>query len=352
VRVQRAFSLGWQTAQLYHYPVPLETLEPVPLTDELPGLSSFSDTRRYALLARTIAAGFTRLAVAPDPVQPPPSVAATLDALNKPGHTSQEVRQAALDLHVRLLEALNVADYRLGKAYGLGRALCEITSIPMITAHASKTTVLADLFRPERLLTITRWLAALKTDLPDHASYAVSRSLQAWSGQHQRLAKADLPATLTALGVQGRVWRVLLSGEKAAVDLLSAGDYVDAAEALLGRSRRLVTNVIRHFWWAIVGMLIVVAAVIVTVSLSGAFSSAGKLTTALLTLLAGLGVSVKGLSAAAGKIASKLEAPLWQSELDESVALAAVRLPHDRTVPRRHGDTVGLLRPPQRPANA
>ncbi|MCW2494039.1 MAG: hypothetical protein JWN47_3403 [Frankiales bacterium] len=348
-RVQKAFSLGWQIAQLYHYPVPLETLEPQPSAERLPGLSSLSDARRYALLARTIGAGFLSLAIPADPGAPPPSVTGTLQALNKDGHTAAEVRQAALDLHVALLEALNVADYRLGKAYGLGHALCETATLPMIMTQAGQTAQTQKVLDASGVLTITRWLAALKTDLPDHASYAVSRSVQTWRTQWPTLTNENPEAALTALVVQGRVWRVLLSGEKAAIDMLSAGDYIRAAEAMLGRAGRLTTQVIRHFWWAILAVLLTVTAVIVLISTTGAFTRSGKLTADLLTVLAGLGISVKSLTSVGGKIAIKLETPLWQSELDESVAVAAMRLPHGTQATRRHGDDVGKLRPAAEP---
>ncbi|QDP95645.1 hypothetical protein FOE78_06750 [Microlunatus elymi] len=343
-RVQRAFTIGWQVAQLFAYPVPLEPLEPHPLDGELPGLDQLSAARRYRLLARTIAAAYETLSVPQDPVGPAPSVDATIAALNRAGHTADEVREAVLALHVQLLEALNAADFRLGKAYGMGRLLSETTTLvgaggPDRPDPAGQQRALEALFASDRLLVLKRWLSALKSDLPDHTAYAVSRSLEAWQGQH----RADPDTARAALRSQGHIWRTLLSGEKAAVDLLSAGDYVAASRAMLHRMARLGAVLVRTFWWGILIVVAALAATIVGVSVSGNLTGVTKAITNLLASLVALGVTVKGLSMAAAKVAAKLEVPLWQSELDEAVAVASTRIPSGATLARRSGGTVGKL---------
>ena len=45
------------------------------------------------------------------------------------------IRKAILNLHVALLIQLTAADYRLGKAYGLGRALADTCA----SAHGDET---------------------------------------------------------------------------------------------------------------------------------------------------------------------------------------------------------------------
>jgi hypothetical protein len=45
------------------------------------------------------------------------------------------------------------------------------------------------------------------------------------------------------------------------------------------------------------------------------------------TLAAALGITAKSPTCAVGGRAAKLEAPLWASDIDESVAIAAARLP-------------------------
>ena len=50
-----------------------------------------------------------------------------LDAADRERETTLN---AIFTLHCRLLEALYVTDFRLGKAYGLGRALAETSLVP------------------------------------------------------------------------------------------------------------------------------------------------------------------------------------------------------------------------------
>src|SRR5258708_39127317 len=98
-----------------------------------------------------------------------------------------------------------------------------------------------------RLTTIKDWLVDLKTLLPNHTAYAVSRGLhdwQEWAGGNR--AAGDWAAARSAIRVQGRIWRELLTGEKAARDILDLSDYFAAG-------RRAAMRVIARFWWAIAG---------------------------------------------------------------------------------------------------
>ena len=112
------------------------------------------------------------------------------------------------------------------------------------------------MFEAGRLITIKDWLADLKTLLPGHTAYAVSRSLHDW----QRWVAAapdtaDWAAARSAVRVQGRLWRELLTGEKAARDILSLSDYLAAA-------RRGTMELIWRFWWVIAAAAILTGGVI------------------------------------------------------------------------------------------
>src|ERR1019366_103338 len=50
--------------------------------------------------------------------------------LTDPGRNREATLDAIFTLHCRLLEALTVEDFRLGKAYGLGRAMAETAILP------------------------------------------------------------------------------------------------------------------------------------------------------------------------------------------------------------------------------
>lgn len=345
MRVWRAFALGWHVAQLYHAAVPRDPEQAEVPESRLVGLSGLSRGSRYRLQLRMIEAdiqstGLKALAGAELPSTRP--IEQTLvTAGNSGGRLTGEIYQ----LHIALLQALTVADFRLGKSYGLGRALAETALVPMASPADQREQALVELLGPGRVLELTQWLSALKSELPDHAAYATHRTLETWSALHPELLRADLPATVAALNVQGRVWRSLLSGEKAAVDLLNEGDYLKAAEALVVRSGRLLSNFFRHFWWALLSGLVVLGLVVWWIYATH-MSGDGKVAASIATAAAGLGLSVKSASGALAKAAARLEDPLWQSELDESIAIAATRLPGKATQPkRRTGDQVGELRP-------
>ena len=72
---------------------------------------------------------------------------------------------------------LTAADFRLGKAYGLGRALAETT----LVTDAKNPQTFERVFARYRLANLLSWLADLKSVFPPHAAEAVRGSLQAWA---------------------------------------------------------------------------------------------------------------------------------------------------------------------------
>jgi hypothetical protein len=346
-RVRRAFALGWHVAQLYHAAVPRNPEQAEVPESRLVGLSGLNPASRYRLQLRMVEADIRATGLTAVADADLPSTLPIEQALVAPGHSSDQVRAGIYQLHVALLEALTVADFRLGKSYGLGRALAETALVPMSSPPDQRDAALSELLKPGRILELTRWLSALKSELPDHAAYATNRTLETWCGQHPDVLRADMPATVAALNAQGRVWRALLSGEKAAVDMLNEGDYLKAAEALVVRSGRLLASFFRHFWWAVLSTLVIVGLVIWWIYATH-LTSGSKVAASIATVAAGLGLNVKGASGALAKAATRLEGPLWQSELDESIAIAATRLPGKAAEPeRRSGNRVGELRPSQ-----
>ena len=111
----------------------------------------------------------------------------------------------------------------LGKAYGLGRAIAETAMLP---ANAITDEQRAGQFRcmfdAGRMITIKDWLADLKTLLPDHTAYAVSRSLHDWQGWVAGAPDtADWAGARSAIRVQGGsatpgwLWQTELDGSVA-----------------------------------------------------------------------------------------------------------------------------------------
>jgi hypothetical protein len=143
-------------------------------------------------------------------------------------------------MHIDLSVHLTAADYRLGKAYGLGRALADTCAAARGNDDERRRALVHHL-EQHRALVIVAWLDDLKTALPAHAGQGVADSLQLWerwaTGAGLRAldpaAVNDITRTLHRCGQR---WRAILSGEKNAKDLLQLGDYVAAARGTLGRA--------------------------------------------------------------------------------------------------------------------
>jgi hypothetical protein len=187
-RVSAAVALGWQVAKLYHSPV-----RKGPVTDplqngRLPGFSGFSAATHSDWLGEQIAMTAARLVAAP----PQPlldAVDLVLECLKTENRDRDATLGAVFTLHCRLLEALTVTDFRLGKAYGLGRALAETTLVPAVPADGAEGKF-RELLGAGRVSTVKDWLVELKTMLPDHAAYAVSRGLDDWRAWAARSSRS------------------------------------------------------------------------------------------------------------------------------------------------------------------
>jgi hypothetical protein len=334
-----AVALAWQVAQLYHSPVHRGPATDPPRGEQLPGRSEFPGASQSTWLAEQIQAQAWGL------LKTLPSV--VLDALSDvtrfladPGRSRDATLDAVFTLHCRLLEALTVADFRLGKAYGLGRAMAETAFMP---ADAATDEQRAQQFRKMldsgRLITIKDWLTDLKTLLPDHTAYAVSRSLHDWQDWVARTpAAGDWRSARSAIRVQGRIWRELLTGEKAALHILRLSDYLAAG-------RRAATQVITRFWWVIVVAALLIAGVIFAGTHLHNIPSPVRVAGAIAWLAGAAGIAFKGTEALVGPGLTKAEGWLWQSELDGSVAVAATFLPSGAKPSRVGGGSVGELSP-------
>jgi hypothetical protein len=234
-RIGRAVALGWQMAQLFHSPVHRGPVSDPVRDDHLPGRSEFPGASQSTWLGEQIQSQMERLLARP-PLVLMEAMSDVRAALTDPDRRRDATLDAIFTLHCRLLEALTVSDFLLGKAYGLGRAIAETTLLPASAiTDEQRADQFRSMFEAGRLITIKDWLADLKTLLPDHTAYAVSRSLHDWQQWvEQAPATADWAAARTAIRVQGRLWRELLTGEKAARDILSLSDYLAA-----GRRARL-----------------------------------------------------------------------------------------------------------------
>jgi hypothetical protein len=264
-----------------------------------------------------------------------------------------DIRKDLLAAHTTIFVALTAKDFKLGKAYGLGRALAETALLPCTADKDDRPDLMAQQLSRYRLNNLYHWLADLKSNLPPHSSYAVSSSLRRW--QVLINPESTVPAdaidwkhaegTAAALTRQAQLWRALLSGEKQGQDLLAARHYVDAAAHLLNRYRALLTQFLRQSWPALATALILVALLVAAVAIVAATLDKGAAVWAsVLTAVAGLAGAWQSVSKGLGDAINKAQQPLWDSELDEAIALAVIHLPKNAPpVKRVPDDDVGEL---------
>jgi hypothetical protein len=338
-RIGRAVALGWQVAQLFHSPVHRGPAGDPGRGDHLPGRSDFPGASQSVWLGEQIQSQVQQLMASPPQVLME-ALADALAALTNPDRSRDATLDAVFTLHCRLLESLTVSDVLLGKAYGLGRAIAETSLLPAnALTDEQRAAQFRAMFEAGRLITIKDWLADLKTLLPGHTAYAVSRSLHDW---HRWVAAApdtaDWAAARSAVRIQGRLWRELLTGEKAARDILSLSDY-------LGAARRGTMELIWRFWWVIVAAAILTGGVIYAGSSLHGLPDLVRVAGSVVWLAGAAAVFAKGATAVLGQGLTHAEGWLWQTELDGSVALAATCLPPGARKSAAGGASVGRLFP-------
>ena len=254
------------------------------------------------------------------------------------------IRKAILDLHVALLIQLTAADYRLGKAYGLGRALADTCA----SAHGDETErrkALEHQLEFYRALVMIGWLDDLKTVLPAHASQCAADSLERWTRWAQAVGLTTLDHeavndTTRELHRCGQRWRAILSGEKDARDLLTISDYVSAARGTLARVGSIARSLAGQLWAPLV-----VAAVLIGVGiwLIVAKHSTVQVLAGLATIAGGLGLTWGSAASALGHLSLDLVRPLWEAQIDLAVANRLTPLPQRDYVrqPERPRSRVG-----------
>ena len=324
-----AFALGWQVAELYRDPHH-ERPDARPLPEHLPGIGSLTESQRTDLGIRQIEAGLHRLVARIDAAGLGiPAVAPVRDAFGGAPDPATgkpvDLRGCVLSLHRETLETLSAADFRLGKAYGLGRAVAD-------TGDVSDATSLASRFDHWRIRQLDTWLADLDTALPAHASSSVRKSLARWAewaadphlGGDPFDWQRDLQSFRRVLARQTELWRALLSGEKAGVDMLKADDYLAAAHEMLSDAAELAWGVVKRLWFvlALIAALIVAAIVLLATS-----ESTSSHIAAIGALAAALGVTWQGVGGAVWRAAARLEAPLWGAALNVAIFEAITQLP-------------------------
>jgi hypothetical protein len=379
-----AFVLGWHVAELFHANVPRSVQRRQASPERLAGIGDLEPLSRARLLLAQVRADLQRAWRFDDSGQQPPDPSPVQSLLEAEVRAPGQLQAAVGELHRQLLVALTAADFRLGKAYGLGRALAETALLP----DAKNPETLQRAFARFRLANLLGWLADLKSAFPPHAAEAVRGSLQAWAAWSEaptlRPAIDDQPgapdaevdgqavgtapmspyasvlpwprrvtprswlarqprelqarpvdwqsardreSVTRALHRQGQLWRAILSGEKDCIDLLSTDDYLWAADQLLGHLRRLTLRFLRRFWITTTAVAVILVTAVVTVLVVRAVSTT---VAAVLTAAGAVGLTWRGAASGLGRVLAQAQRPLWDTELDVVVANAVTRLPRER----------------------
>jgi len=303
-RVMVAFSLGWQMAEVYR---PDRRRGSTPVSEEdLPGISRLTTVELDEMGLLQVQAGITKLrdSICDAGLDVPNAerFAQDVGRLNDPAARQTAIRA----FHVGLLSTLTAADYRLGKAYGLGRALADTTRLPPDWRGELAT---------YRVATVSGWIRELSSALPPHAAHPVANSLEAWS-RWSATQGGDGGETRRKLSSQGRLWRSLLSGEKQALDVLETSDYLRAGEGMLKRTGALAVKFLRHYWWLVLAAMLLLALGVWLIVGPGSGLAAGL---GGASIFASIGLSWKGIGTSLGTAGARIEEPLWQAELDQAI---------------------------------
>jgi hypothetical protein len=302
------------------YTGPLTSSAEPKLADDLPGISGLPPASLVSLgLAQADAALGDLKEFLGDRAVLPTTDAVRAEVATEP-HDSAAVRKAILALHVDLLVDLTAADFRLGKAYGLGRALADTTG-PAQGDDPQRMRALEHRLQPHRALVLVGWLDDLKTVLPAHSGQAVADSFERWVrwGEAVNLGALDAKSVRDALRVLhrcGQRWRAILSGEKDAKDLLEIADYVTAARGALTRAGAIARSLTRQLW-----ALLTLAAVLIGIGvwLMIANKSTAQVIAGLGTVAGGLGITWRSAATWVGHASLDVARPLWDAQIDSVV---------------------------------
>ena len=314
--VATAIALGWYLAALSH---PGEvTRTAAAARGDLAGPAAPSSTTVLAFLRCHVEVAYARLE---EFVQRAKLSLPDLQELGKCIDASKDAdrRAAAVELDGGVLAVLSAVDFRLSKAYAVGRGLMNATSRPSAEA------TLAAHLTADRVAPIVADIDDLSSALAPHAGHSVRASLVEWrrSIRENSAVAPETPDTWQCLARQGELWRALLTGEKEGLHTLEIEDYVDAAERLSRQMRTVALRLVKRFPELVVAVVVLFVAGIGLIAFTG---SEAAVVAGAGTVLASLGLTWRGVGRSLGGLAAKLERPLWGAELDVSITQAITLL--------------------------
>ncbi|WP_422936276.1 hypothetical protein [Sinomonas sp. P47F7] len=310
-----ALRLGWNMAIAYQNPPPMSptTASSSHPGDHLPGFSSFTAAEVAAVRRGKIEGDVKRLGLG-DALQ---SLFESWDTAS-----SDQYKQALIELFVKQHIKLAGLDSRLVTALGLGRMLADTVYLPT----SQNPEQLATSFEENRIDTGQRWLEELRRQLPAGAAAAVIGSLDQWQKRASQIDAEQVTEALTRrLRKQGELWRRLLCGETAVADQLTGSDYVRASAALAQRFGATAIEYSKH-WYALILLMLPAVALFIWAILQTGIPAETRLLSVVAALLGTLGISWKTIGGSLGRIFAAIEQPLWEAAVSEA-AVHACTLP-------------------------
>jgi hypothetical protein len=335
--VQRCFTLGWHIAELYGLPQETPAGEDSGTANSgREGGAPIDDTRSAGSqvgylevpknLGRGILEKLIRIQIMADlalvPGIGPERGKQLLDAV--PPLQSSDFRPAVRAMDEQILALLTGADFRLEKAYSIGRALYPI-SIQTDFEDLRRVAWDGGLFPAA-----VGWLRDLKTEFASCAADAVVGTLLQWQesvvpgtatsgrGKAGNTPSGKVPDGL--LQRQGEIWRSLLSGEKMVTDYLNLGDYLVAGQHLMRQYARLARSVFGRGTWIVVGLIVAALAVGVCAAIylrqdAAVIGIAGA-------ALGFFGITSASIGMAVRQALTLVQRPLWEAEITDALLIS------------------------------
>jgi hypothetical protein len=274
-----------------------------------------------------------------------------------------EFLAAVTGLNQAVLDAFADDPERLS-AYQLGLSLSDLVWLPSIAAPgretpASRPSGLFGLFARPHLATVHTLLSGAGSQLPSGAATVVSRSLDNWAdwidvnsarlkspGSDEWSTEAEV--VLSALRVQGWVWRSVLIADPQVAVQPGIGAWVQAGSSIARAARMTAEVILRRFWPLVVIGLATLGGLLYLVISN--LSGASQVWASLLTVAAVVGSGSWSLSSAVSQAFDGIGYEIWNAaKLDASAwnitwlpALTATR--SERAKLNRRGVAMPQLR--------
>jgi hypothetical protein len=312
-----------------------------------------TNKKKAAVAAENLATAEAAATAQPDDVVHAQAATAAVAAAATFSET--EFLAAVTALHQAILDGFADDPERLS-AYQLGLSLSDLVWLPSGTAPdagslAGRPSGLFGLFGRSHLATVHTLLSGAGTQLPSGTAAIVSRSLDNWADwidvNSARMRSADgadawspdADVVLSALRVQGWVWRSVLIADQGVSVQPGIGAWVQAG-ASIARAARMISEVILRRFWPVVVIALATLAGLLYLVISN-LSGASQVWASLVTVAAVVGSGSWGLGNALSSAFDGVGYEIWNSGKLDAAAWNVTWLP---ALPAVRGERAKLER--------